>query len=70
MKKNSIKKLNPIPLPPDCEALGDSAQITDLDGFRTAAVHCGLKTAKSKPSDIGLLVADSGATAAAVSTGP
>jgi glutamate N-acetyltransferase/amino-acid N-acetyltransferase len=68
MNKKAIQALNPAPLPADCEPLGENAKISDLDGFRTAAVHCGLKTASDKPSDIGLIVSENGAIAAAVFT--
>mgnify|MGYP000878537769 FL=1 len=68
MNKKAIQALNPVPLPADSEPLGENAKISDLDGFRTAAVHCGLKTASDKPSDIGLIVAETGAIAAGVFT--
>ncbi len=44
------------------------ARLSDVPGFRTAAMHCGLKTATSKPPDLAILYSEIDAAAAGVFT--
>ena len=45
------------------------SKIHEVPGFRTAALHCGLKTAPNHPPDLALLYAEGPATVAGVFTG-
>ncbi len=45
-----------------------SGLIHDVPGFRTASLHCGLKTAKDHPPDLALVVCDTAAAAAGAFT--